>query len=156
MISDPVLLTKCLERSAVKLCSVVRHQYLWDVKMGYDVLPYKLFGISVCDVGQRFCLYPLGEIVRGHNKPLTVSRSSGERSHYIQTPLGEWPWACNRVETGRRLVDRWSEPLTFITFLYVLGSVFLHVRPPIALLYGTMCQRLSPCMASTYSFVNLP
>ncbi len=154
MISDPVLLTKCLERPAVKLCSVVRHQYPWDAKTGYDVLPYKFFGISIRDVGQRFRLYPLSEIVRGHNKPLAVPRSSGERSHYIQTPLGERPWTCNRIETGHRLVDRWSEPLTFITLLYVLGGVLLHIRPPIALPYGTVCQRSSPCMASIYSFVN--
>ena len=119
MISDPVLPTKCFEWPAVKLGPVVRHQYLGNAKTGYDVLPYKLFGISIRDVCQRLRLYPFREIVFGHNKPLAVSRSPGEWSHYIQTLLGERPWACNRVETGRWLVDRWSELLTFITLLHV-------------------------------------
>ena len=121
MISDPVLPTKCFEWPAVKLGPVVRHQYLGNAKTGYDVLPHELFGISVRDVCQRFCLYPFSKIICGHNKPLAVPRSSGERSYYIQTPLGEWPWACNRVKTGRRLVDRRSELLAFITTSLRIG-----------------------------------
>ena len=155
MISDPVLLTESLERSALKLCAVVQHQYPGNTKTGNDVLPHKPFGINIRDVYQWFCLYPFSKIIRGHNEPLAVPRSSGERSYYIKPPLEEWPWACNWVKTGRRLMDCWSEPLIFITFLYVLGCILLHVRPLVALPYGTVCQRSSPRMATAYPFMNL-
>jgi hypothetical protein len=97
MISDPVFLTKYPEWSAVKLSPIVRDQYPGNAEMGYDVLPHKLFGISIRDMCQWFRLYLFSEIIHGYNKLLAVPRSSGERSYYIQTPLGEWPWACNRV-----------------------------------------------------------
>ena len=156
MIFDPVLLTESLERSALKLCVIVRHQYPGNTKTGNDVLPQKPFGISIRDVYQWFRLYPFSKKIHGHNEPLAVPWSSGERSYYIKPPLEEWPWACNWFKTGRRLMDCWSEPLTFITFLYVLGCILLHVRPPVALPYGMVWQRSSPCMASAYPFMNLP
>ncbi len=81
MILDPVLLTKLLEQFAVKLCLVIRDQYPGNAKTGYDVLPYELFGISVRNMCQRFHLYLFSEIVYGHNKPLVVPWSSGERSY---------------------------------------------------------------------------
>ena len=156
MVSDPILLAEFPERSANELGSIVRYQYPRNAKTGDNVFPHKFLGISVCNMYQWFRLDSFSEIICGHNEPLAVSRGFQERSHYIQSPLREWPWTCNRVEIGCRLVNRWSKLLTLIAFFHILGGILLHVRPPITLPYGTMCQRSSSDVPSTYPFVNLP
>ena len=156
MVSDPILFTEFLKRPADKLGSVIRHQHPGNAETGDNILPYKSFGISICDVHQWFRLYPLSKIIHRHNKPLAVPRDSGKRSHYIQSPLGERPWTCNRVEAGCWLMNGRSEPLTLITFFHILDSILLHVQPPITLPYGTMCQRSSTDVPPTYPFMDFP
>lgn len=42
MIPDFILFTKRLERTAIKLCAIVRYEDSRDAEMSYDILPEKL------------------------------------------------------------------------------------------------------------------
>ena len=75
MMFDRITCQEFSELTVCKLCSVVCHQVLRYPKLGEDVLPNKLPGLSSHDRGKRFCLYPLREIVDGNNQKLLLSRS---------------------------------------------------------------------------------
>ncbi|PON75547.1 hypothetical protein PanWU01x14_041720 [Parasponia andersonii] len=88
----------------------------------------------VCFVYGRvgFSLYPFGEIIYGQQNVPSSPWTSGELSDDVQTPLGEWPGRCVRMEILRGLAFHGGEPLALITFFDELGCLCHHVWPKVS------------------------
>ena len=63
MVRDPKVATVFPEGFTIKLKTVVRDEGVRGSKVRNDVFPNELLCIHVPDVGQRFSLYPFGEII---------------------------------------------------------------------------------------------
>ena len=63
MIPDPQLLTEILKLVVVKLSSTVRDDHPWNPEQTDEVFLDKVLYFGLCDYCQRFCFYPLHEIV---------------------------------------------------------------------------------------------
>ena len=57
--------TKQLEPIVVELLCIIRDGFLRYPNLAYDIFLDKIIGISFSDFGERFSLYPLGEIIYG-------------------------------------------------------------------------------------------
>ncbi|GFS39656.1 hypothetical protein Acr_00g0064190 [Actinidia rufa] len=60
MMGDSEVRAELLESIVVKLAGVIRDDNLGNSKSIDDVLPYKIPGVPLCDLGERLSLYPLG------------------------------------------------------------------------------------------------
>ena len=65
MMGDGEVRAKQFEYVVVKLSGVVRDDYLGNSKLTNDVFPNEVSGVSFCDLGERFCFYPLCEVING-------------------------------------------------------------------------------------------
>ena len=98
-----------------------------------DVFPNEFLGIHVSDVGQRFSLYPFGEIIGADYYVPLISCYFRERTDNIKTPLSKQLRAGEGVKDSSRLVDIWGESLALITLLRIFLGISLHIRPPVSL-----------------------
>ena len=55
------------------------------------ILPYKLFGISVADVGEGLGLNPLCKVISCSDEIPFVGWSPRKGTYYVETPLSECP-----------------------------------------------------------------
>ncbi|KAL6319831.1 hypothetical protein AAG906_036896 [Vitis piasezkii] len=90
----------------VKLRPVVNYNRLGNPESADDVLPNKLHEIFVFDASISFRLYPLTEIVSGNEQEFLLNGRGRQRSHYIHSPLCEWPrarywWPSSTPASGR-------------------------------------------------------
>ena len=111
--------------------------------------PNEFLGIHVPDVGQRFSLYPLGEIVGADYYVSPIPYCFRERTDNIKTPLSKQLRAGEGVKDSFRLVDIWGESLALITLLRIFLGLSLHVWPPISLGESLVHQRSPSCVTST-------
>ena len=95
VILNSELSTEISEFGVVELLSVVRHQGSWDTKPAYDGPPYKIAYLLFCDCGKRLGLSLFGEVIYCDDDEFTLALPKGQRSQYVQTPLLEWPRACD-------------------------------------------------------------
>ena len=105
-----------------------------------NVLPNEFLGIHVPDVGQRFSLYPFGEIIGADYYVSLIPCCFRERTDNIKTPLSKRPEGGEGVKDSSRLVDIWAESLALITLLCIFLGLSLHVRPPVSLGERPVCQ----------------
>ena len=107
--------------------------------MRNDVFPNEFLGIHVPDVGQRFNLYPFGEIIGADYYVPLIPCCFWERADNIKAPLSKRPRAREGVKDSPRLVDIWGESLALITLLCIFLGLSLHVRPPVSLGERSVC-----------------
>ena len=129
-----------LECVIVKLLSVVRDKDLWDSKKKNDAFPDKASDIFLHDSGQWFGLNPFGEVVDLYNKDLELQYGHREGSHYVQSPLGEWPEGIHWCKFLSWLSHDIAEALAFFTRLHIGLGVFLHSRPVVSNSYQYVNQ----------------
>ena len=72
---DDEVRAELLESIIVELSDVVRDNDFRNSKPTYNVFPYEIFGVSLCDFGKRFYFYPLCEIVYGVNQKFPLQWS---------------------------------------------------------------------------------
>ena len=116
--------------------------------MRNDVFPNEFLGIHVPDVGQRFNLYPFGEIIGADYYVPLIPCCFWERADNIKAPLSKRPRAREGVKDSPRLVDIWGESLALITLLCIFLGLSLHVQPPLPLGECPVRQQSSFCMTS--------
>ena len=141
--------------SAIKLEPVVRDKGSRDPESCNNVSPDEPFSIYVSNVSQWLSFDPFGEVICANQQISLISCFLGEGAYNIQSPLGERPWAGQRVKNPSWLMDIRGKSLALITFLNILQSFLLHSQPPISLGKGSMRQGSSSCMALTDPFVQL-
>ena len=132
-VGDPKLAAILPEVLAIKLKTVVRDECVWGSEACNNVFPNEFLGIHIPDVGQRFNLHPLGEIISSDYYVSLISCRFGERTDNIKTPLSKRPGARERVKDSFGLVDIWGKSLALITLLCIFLGLPLHVRPPVSL-----------------------
>ena len=118
-----------------------------------DVSPDEPFRICISDVSQWLRFDPFDEVIYADQQIPLISRYLGKGSYNIQAPLGEWPWAGQRVEDPAELMDAQGKPLALVTFPNILQSFLLHPRPPVTLGKGSVRQGSSPCVTTADPFV---
>ena len=72
---DNEVRTKQSEFFIIELPSIVRDNNLRNSKSADDVFSYEIPGVSFYDFGEGFCLYPLGEVINGHDQEFSLQRS---------------------------------------------------------------------------------
>ena len=77
MMRDGEVQTKQSKFIVIELPGVVRDNNLGNSKSADDVFPYEIFGVSFCDFGEGFGLYPLGEVINGDDQEFSLQRSLG-------------------------------------------------------------------------------
>ena len=61
----------------VELPGVVRDNNLGNPESADDVFSYEISSISFCDSGEKFCFYPLDEVINGDDQEFLMQRSLG-------------------------------------------------------------------------------
>ena len=115
----------------IKLKTIVRDEGVRSSEVRNNVFLNEFLGIHVPDAGQRFSLYPLGEIVGADYYVSLIPFR--KRTDNIKTPLSKRPRAGVGVKDSSRLVDIWGKSLALITLLRIFLGLSLHIRPPISL-----------------------
>ena len=77
MVGEGGVHAKLSEFIIVELPGVVRDNNLGNSKSADDVFPYEISGVSFYDFGEGFGLYPLGEVINGHDQEFSLQRSLG-------------------------------------------------------------------------------
>ena len=116
-VCDPKVTAEFLEVFTIKLETIVRDEGVRGSKACNDVFPNEFLGIHIPDVGQRFSLHPLGEIISSDYYVSLIPCCFGERTDNIKTPLSKRPGAGEGLKDSSRLVDIWGESLALITLL---------------------------------------
>ena len=49
-----------------KVGPIVGNDDMIKLEAAHDILPEELDNLLPCDIGERHCFHPLGEVVRGH------------------------------------------------------------------------------------------
>ena len=70
MILNPEVFTEVFEECVVKLSSIIENQHHGHSKPVYDIFPEKVLNILLSDIFQRFCFYPLREIINANHQKL--------------------------------------------------------------------------------------
>ena len=149
LVGDPKLIVILPEVLAIKLKTVVWDECVWSSEACNNNFPNEFLGVHIPDVGQRFSLYPFGEIIGSNDYISLISCSFGERTDNIKTPLSKRPKAGEWVKDSSWLMDIWGESLALITLLCIFLGFSLHVRPPVPLGERSMRQGSPPGMTST-------
>ena len=149
MVCDSKLTTVFPKVLTIKLETVVRDEGVRSFEARNNVFPNELLGIHVPDVGQRFSLYPFGEIIGVDYYVLFIPCCLRERIDNIKTPLSKRPRAGEGVKDSSWLVDIWGEFLALIALLCIFLGLSLHVRPPISLGECPVRQRSPSYVTST-------
>ena len=152
-VGDAKLVTIFPEVLTIKLKTVVRDESVRSSEARNNVFPNEFLGIHVPDVGQRFSLYPLGEIVGVDYYVSLIPCCFREGTDDIKTPLSKRPRAREGVKDSSRLVDIWGESLALITLLRIFLGISLHIRPPVSLGECPVRQRSSSCVTPTNSLM---
>ena len=147
-VRDAKLVAVFPEVLTIKLKTVVQDKGVRSSEARNNVFSNEFLGIHVPDVGQRFNLYPLGEIVGADYYVSLIPCCFREGTDDIKTPLSKRPRAREGVKDSSRLVDIWGESLALITLLCKFLGFSLHVRPPVFLGECPMRQRSSSCVTS--------
>lgn len=95
MVLDPQLGAEFMKISIVELLSVVGDEDLWYLKLTNYGLPNKVAYVVLGYFSQCFGLNPLCEIINRHDEELPLSRSHGQWSHDVDSPLGKGPRSNN-------------------------------------------------------------
>ena len=132
-VCDAKLVAVFPEVLTIKLKTVVRDEGVRSSEARNNVFPNEFLSIHVPDVGQRFSLYPLDEIVGADYYVSLIPCYFRERTNNIKTPLSKWPRAGEGVKDSSRLVDIWGKFLALITLLRIFLGLSLHIRPPVSL-----------------------
>ena len=148
-VGDPKLAAVFPEVLTIKLKTVVRDEGVRSSEVRNNVFLNEFLGIHVLDAGQRFSLYPLGEIVGADYYVSLIPYCFGERTDNIKTPLSKRPGAGEGVKDSSELVDIWGESLALITLLCIFLGLPLHVRPPVSLGERPVRQRPPSSVTST-------
>ena len=134
------MLVKVPEHITVELLSIVRDEDLRDSEAANDAFPYEVSDILLHDSGQWFCLDPFGEVVDSYNEEFKLPYLDGERSYYVQSPLGERPGGAQWCKLLRRLSNDATETLAFVMRLHVGLGVLLHSGPVVSSPYQLVNQ----------------
>ena len=67
MLLDAYVCTPVFERVILELLSVVGYDFPREPKSANYVVPYKFLYLVTCDGCNWLCLYPLGEVIDGHD-----------------------------------------------------------------------------------------
>ena len=132
-VDDAKLVAVFPEVLTIKLKTVVRDEGVRSSEVRNNVFPNEFLGIHIPDVGQRFRLYPLGEIVGTDYYVSLIPCCFRERTDNIKTPLSKRPGAGEGVKDSSWLVNIWGEYLALITLLRIFLGLSLHIRPPVSL-----------------------
>ena len=65
MVGDGEVRAELPELIVIKWPGVVRDDNFGDSEPVDYIFPYEIFGISICDLGERFRLYSFGEVIDG-------------------------------------------------------------------------------------------
>ena len=90
MVFDSQLLEEVLECIVVELLPIIRDKDFGDSEAANDAFPNEASDVFLSDYGQGFCLNPFSEVVDSYDEKLELPYYHGERSHYIELPLGKW------------------------------------------------------------------
>ena len=104
-VCDPKVAAVFPEVSTIKLKTVVRDKGVRGSEARNDVFPNEFLGIHVLDVGQRFSLYPFGEIIGVDYYVSLIPYCLRERTDNIKTPLSKRSRAGEGVKDSPWLVD---------------------------------------------------
>ena len=125
-ICNPQFAVVSFESFAVKLKSIIRSKGLRDLESCNNVSLDELLSICVSDVSQWLSFDPFGEVICAGQQISLISYCLGEGAYNIQAPLGERPWAGQRVENSSWLMDIRGKPLALVTFLNIFQGFLLH------------------------------
>ena len=75
-----------------ELGSVVRDECLRDPKPSEHVSFVKTQNVVRGDFREGFSLYPLCEVIYGHDEEFVLVRTLYEWSEDVHSPPGKWPW----------------------------------------------------------------
>lgn len=89
MVSKTELGAKFLKMSVVELFPIVRDYHLRYAKVTHYRPLNKVLYVSLSNSCQRLSLYPLSEIVDGHNKEFLLSLCQGKRANDVYSSVGE-------------------------------------------------------------------
>ena len=128
------------EPLAIELSAVVNDDGSREAIMAYDRFPDERFHLGYSDVGHGLGFDPFGEVIHGNEEKLSLLGRLWERSQNVYSPPLEGPWRNEGGELRGRKVLGQSISLAGITCLHILDSIFLHVRPIIALLEHFMSK----------------
>ena len=104
-VGDAKLVAVFPEVLTIKLKTVVRDEGVRSSEVRNNVFPNEFLGIHVPDVGQRFNLYPFGEIIGADYYVPLIPCCFRERIDNIKTPLSKRSRAGEGVKDSPWLVD---------------------------------------------------
>ncbi|GJU80625.1 hypothetical protein Tco_1282990 [Tanacetum coccineum] len=85
-----VVFGECRHGYAVSSLMDTTHDHSWKSKSTHDVFLYKLLNLLASGFSQRFCLYPLGEVVNCYDDELEFAGAFLKRSQDVEAPLVKW------------------------------------------------------------------
>ena len=97
-VGDAKLVVVFPEVLTIKLKTVVQDEGVRSSEARNNVFLNEFLGIHVPDVGQRFSLYPFGEIIGADYYVLLIPYCFRERTDNIKTPLSKRPGARDGVK----------------------------------------------------------
>ena len=141
---DVELIQELFKSPAIELGVVVCDDGSREAITAYDRLSDERLRLGLSDVGHGLGFDPFCEVIHCNKEELSLQGRLWERSQNVYSSSLEGPWRNEGDELhGRKVLDR-SMSLAGVTCSHILDSIFLHVRPIIALLEHFMSKCSSP------------
>ena len=138
----------------LELGVVVRHNGIGHPEPRQDVLPDKLLGVVLCDLGQWFGLDPFGEVICAYEKVPPIVLCCWQWTYDIQSPLGKRPRAGEWRKVIRGSMDNWRVFLALLAISHIYLGILLHIRPPVPLGDCVVGNGQAPSVAAADALVN--